>query len=81
MNLVSCRLCIYHVIKFCATGERDGERESAREALISSQEGDRKYRPTSDRSHSHVVYMSVSSLALFIVAVSTARLFEMSVKG
>jgi len=36
MNLVSSRLGIYHVIKFCATGERDGEREreGERERLL-----------------------------------------------
>jgi len=60
---------------------RERERGRAREALISSQEGERKYRPTSDRSHNDVAYMSVFSLVLFIVAVSTARLFEISVNG
>jgi len=54
------------------------ERERERETLISSQEGERKYRPTSDRSHSNTAHMSVSILALFIVAVSTARLLEIS---
>jgi hypothetical protein len=77
MNLVSSRLGIYHAIKFCVTGER--QRERAREALISSQEGERKYRPTSDRSHSEMAHMIISSLALFIFAVSSAKLFEISV--
>jgi hypothetical protein len=79
MNVVISRLGIYHAIKFCATGEGEGRGESEKEALISRQEGGRKYRPTSDRSHSDMAHMSVSSLASFIVAVSTAKLFEMSV--
>jgi hypothetical protein len=56
--------------------KRASERE--KDAPISSQEGEKKYRPTSDRSHSDMAHMSVSSLVSFIVAVSTARLFEMS---
>jgi hypothetical protein len=59
--------------------EREEERgRKEREALISCQEGERKYRPTSDRSHSDMAHMNVSILALFIVAVSTSRLLEIS---
>jgi hypothetical protein len=77
MNLVISRLGIYHAINSVQL-ETTRERESDKEALISNQEGE-KYRPTSDRSHSDMTHMNISSFASLIIAVSTARLLETSV--